>query len=119
MAAPVPVPSVTTPKSPSAEEIQTKLSQAEEFYFNARFEESIVILRRLDLALKEQPGRISEGVKVKLQLALAHIGLNETDEARMRFEELCRLDSAYVLDPSEFAPKILRLFNEARGAARK
>jgi len=76
-------------------------------------------LTPLDLALKQQPGRISEGVNVKLLLAVAHVGLNETNEARMLFAELSHLDPAYVLDSDQFPPKIIALFNEARAASRK
>jgi len=101
---------------PSAE-IQAALSRAQKLYFAAEFQESILVLGPLDLALKDQPGRIPEAVKVKLQLALAHMGLDETDVAQMRFEELCRLDPEYVLDSFQYAPKVISLFTKARDAA--
>src|SRR5688572_19036949 len=101
---------------PSAE-IQAALSRAQKLYFAAEFQESILVLGPLDLALKDQPGRIPEAVKVKLQLALAHMGLDETDVAQMRFEELCRLDPVYVLDSFQYAPKVISLFTKARDAA--
>src|SRR4249919_1644751 len=79
-----------TPISP--ESIQSTLSQAESLYFEARFRESIQLLIPLDQSLQEQPNQVKERVKVKLQLALDHIGLNETPQAKARFSELCGLD---------------------------
>ena len=109
--------SVAAQTQSSSVDIQTELSRAEALYFKAQFKESIVILLPLDVALRDQPGRIPEAVKVKLQLALAHMGLDENDAAQMLFEELCRLDPDYVLDSSEFAPKVLSLFSKSRDAA--
>jgi tetratricopeptide (TPR) repeat protein len=96
------------------QDIQNTLSRAERLYFEARFRESIQLLTPLDLALKTQVNRVRESIKVKLQLGLAHIGLNEMEQARTRFAELCALDPAYDLDPAQFAPKVLTVFSEAR-----
>jgi hypothetical protein len=99
---------------PSPADIQSMLSRSEDLYFEAQFKESIQLLTPLDRALAEQAALIQDRVKVKLQLALAHIGLNETDAAKTRLSELCRLDPEYELDPQQFAPKILTLFSEVR-----
>ena len=96
------------------EEIQAVLSRAEALYYEAEYKETIQLLNPVDVALREQPGRIPESIKVKLQLALAHMGLNDTAAAQTRFEELCRLDSDYELDSQQFAPKVIALFSEVR-----
>jgi hypothetical protein len=106
--------SVSAQTAQSAEEIQAVLSRAEALYYEAEYKETIQLLMPVDVALKDQPGRFPESIKVKLQLALAHMGLNETAEARARFEELCRLDSNYELDSQQFAPKVIELFSEVR-----
>jgi len=49
-----------------------------------------------------------------LFLGLAYVGLKETASARARFVELARLDPTRRLDPEEYAPKVLDLFEEAR-----
>jgi tetratricopeptide (TPR) repeat protein len=98
-----------TPRTP--EEIQATLSRAETLYRQARFKESIQLLTPLDRLLQGRP----DHVRVKLQLALAHVGLNETSAARTFFQELCSLDPDYELDALQFAPKVVTLFNEARG----
>ena len=106
--------SVSAQTAQSAEEIQAVLSRAEALYYEAEYKETIQLLIPVDAALNGQPRRIPESIKVKLQLALAHVGLNETAEAKTRFEELCRLDSDYELDSQQFAPKVIALFSEAR-----
>jgi tetratricopeptide (TPR) repeat protein len=97
----------------SPESVQTTLARSEILYYEARFRESIQLLTPIDKAL-QQTNRVEESVRVKLQLALAYIGLNETSEAKARFAELCNLDPDYELDPQQVAPKVLTLFNEAR-----
>ena len=98
----------------STDSIQNTLSRAEALYYNAEFSEAIQLLAPLDLALAEQPNRAKDSVKVKLQLALAYIGLNEPTAAKVQFEVLCRLDPDYELDSQQFAPKVVSLFNEVR-----
>src|SRR6476660_2969950 len=82
----------------STDSVQNTLSRAEALYYNAEFREAIQLLAPLDLVLAEQPNRAKDSVKVKLQLALAYIGLNEPTAAKVQFEVLCRLDPDYELD---------------------
>jgi tetratricopeptide (TPR) repeat protein len=103
----------------TAQDIQSTLARAEQLYFEARFKEAVQTLTPLDAALKDQPAFVKESIKVKLQLGLAHIGLNQSEQAKKRFAELCALDSKYELDPMEFAPKVLALFSEARADENK
>jgi len=90
------------------------LTRAETLYFDARFKDVLELLNPLDIQLQRQPERIRERVAVKLQLALSHIGLNQTAEAKARFAELDDIDPEYSLDPALYAPKVLTLFQEAR-----
>src|SRR5262249_51613040 len=55
-----------------------------------------------------------EKIKVKLQLALAHIGLSETSAARDRFGEIVDLDPSYSLDPRRYSDKVVSLFDEVK-----
>src|SRR5262245_30471705 len=92
----------------------TLLARAETLYFDARFREALDLLNPLDVQLQRQPNLLRERVAVKLQLALSHIGLNQTAEAKARFAELDEIDPEYSLDPALYAPKVLALFQEAR-----
>jgi TonB family protein len=97
-----------------ADEIADILTRAESLYFEAKFRDAIQVLQRADEMLKPQANRVSDKIAVKLQLALAHIGLNEAAQAKARLRELFTLDAEYRLDAQQFPPKVLALADEAR-----
>jgi len=90
------------------------LARAQTLFYEARFSDSIQILLPLDAELSQQQGRAADKVSIKLLLALGHVGLNQLDQAKSRFQELSGIDPEYSLDPAQFAPKVLTLFNEAK-----
>lgn len=94
------------------------LARAEVAYYEARFSDTIDMLVPLNASLEGQPGRAPELVRTKLQLALAHIGLNQLPQAKILFSELYGLDPQFSLDQAKFAPKVLALFEEAKATAR-
>jgi tetratricopeptide (TPR) repeat protein len=97
-------------------DVSTILARAEAAFLEARFSDTIAMLVPLNRSLEGQPGRLPEFVRTKLQLALAHIGLNQLSEAKMLFAELNELDPQFSLDETKFAPKVVALFNEAKAA---
>ncbi len=100
--------------APLQKETSPTLARAQMLYFAARFRESIDLLLPLDSALRSETNRTQEKINVKLQLALAHIGLTETSQAKTRFAELLALDPDYSLDPQSFSDKVVSLFEEAK-----
>ena len=96
------------------DEIDDALSHAEALYYEAKFNESIQLLLRVDDLLQAKPGRLQEKTNVKLQLALAHIGLNQNTEARSFLRELYALNGDYRLDPQQFSPKVMTLADDAK-----
>jgi tetratricopeptide (TPR) repeat protein len=101
------------------DEIKDALAHAEALYYEAQFKDSIDVLTRIDGALQTKPDRLQDRTRTKLQLALANIGLNETDRAKAYFRELYALDSNYVMNASEFSPKVIALANDARAEQNK
>jgi tetratricopeptide (TPR) repeat protein len=95
---------------------ETTLARAAAAYYEARFSDTIAMLAPLNASLERQPARIPELVRTKLQLALAHIGLNQVAQAKMLFSELYELDPEFSLDETKFAPKVVALFEEAKAA---
>jgi len=93
--------------------VSATLARAERLYYEARFSEAIDLLLPVDAALhsQEEPG---DKIKVKLQLALAYIGLSDESAARDRFTEIVDLDPGYALDPRRYSEKVLGLFNEVK-----
>ena len=96
------------------DDIADSLAHAEALYYEARFNESIQLLARIDDVLRPQTGRLKDKVAVKLQLALAHIGLDQSTKARALLRELYALDADYRLDTLAFSPKVLALASEAK-----
>ena len=96
------------------DEIDDGLAQAEALYYEAQFTGSIKLLLRLDGLLQAQPGRLQEKIKVKLQLALAHIGLNDGPKAKTFLRDLYALDANYPLDAQQFSPKVMALAAQAK-----
>jgi len=96
------------------DEIAPMLAQAETLFFQAKFNESIQLLEKVDLTLRNQPGRLEEKTRTKLQLALAHVGINRNDLAKVDLRELFELKSDYVLDPQIISPKVMALAEEVK-----
>jgi tetratricopeptide (TPR) repeat protein len=100
-------------------DFESTLTRAQALYYEARFKDSVELLLPLDAALRQQPGQVSQNIRVKLQLALGYIGQNQIAQAKSVFQEVCALDAAYSLDSSQFAPKVLALFNDAKTEQKK
>jgi len=95
---------------------EAMLARAATAYYEARFNDTIAMLAPLNSSLEGQPGRVPDLIRTKLQLALAHIGLNQLAQAKTLFSELRELDPQFSLDETKFAPKVLALFEEAKAA---
>src|SRR5262245_3296566 len=96
------------------DEVGDALARAQSLYYEARFSESIPLLSRADELLQTQPERFQEKINVKLQLALAYIGLNDIAKAGSFLRELYTLDPDYSLDAQQFSPKVIGLAAEAK-----
>src|SRR5262245_50494088 len=96
----------------SPNDVNAALSSAERLYYEAQFKEAIDLLLPIDAALASQQEAMQDKIKVKLQLALAYIGLSETSAARDRFGEITDLEPSYALDPQRYSEKVIALFDE-------
>jgi len=96
------------------DEIKDALARAESLYFEARFNDSVQLLARVNDVLKAQPERLPERTNTKLQLALANVGLNNPAAAKSFLMELFALDPDFNLDAQQFSPKIVALANDAK-----
>lgn len=106
--------------APSAsDEIKDALTRAENFYYEARFNESIQVLVRVHQTLRAQTGRVQDRIGANLQLALAHIGLNDPLAAKPYLTEIYSLNPDFTLDRQQFSPKVLALADEAQAEQQK
>jgi TonB family protein len=100
--------------SAPADEVEEALAKAEVLYFEAQFAESIKLLLRVDELLRTRPDRLQERINVKLQLALAHVGLNDPQKAKSFLNELYAIAPDYSLDIQQFSPKVMTLAAQAK-----
>jgi tetratricopeptide (TPR) repeat protein len=98
----------------SSDEVEDALAKAEALYFEAQFAESIKILQGVDEMLRAHPEKRQERISVKLQLALAHIGLNDPQKAKSLLNDLYAIDPDYSLDAQQFSPKVTALAEQAK-----
>src|SRR6476469_6130422 len=94
------------------DDVNSALSQAERLYYDEQFKEAIDLLLPFDVRLNSQPDALQEKIKIKLQIALACIGLSDIPAARSRFGQITDLDPAYSLDPQRYSEKVIALFDE-------
>src|SRR5215467_15387630 len=95
-------------------DINTTVARAETAYYEARFDDATAMLAPLNILLDGQPDRKQEKIRVKLQLALSYIGLNQFAKAKALFSELYDLDPQFSIDRSKFTSKVLNLADEAK-----
>src|SRR5207237_2102123 len=100
--------------APAQDDFKDALAHAEALYYEARFNDSIQLLMRIDDQLGQNSSRRQEKAATKLQLALSHIGLNDIDKAKAFLRELFDVDPDYPLDPQEFSPKVVALAVDAK-----
>ena len=98
------------------DDIKANLDRAEDLYFEAKFNDSIQLLLRVNEELQSKPDRLSDKVNTKLQLALAHIGLNDTEKAKSYLIEMYTLDPNTILDSQKISPKVITLAGDAKTA---
>ncbi|HLQ79277.1 MAG TPA: hypothetical protein VK210_18095, partial [Terriglobia bacterium] len=101
-------------QSAPKDDIKDSLARAEALYYEARFNDSIQLLTQVSDALEGKPGRLPEKVNAKLQLALANIGLNDTEKAKAYLVQMYTLDPNTALDPQQFSPKVIALAGGAK-----
>ena len=103
----------------SQEDVERTLARAQSLYYEAHFKDSIDLLLPVDAMLRQQPARVGLTIGVKLQLALGYIGQNRTEDAKSVFQEVCILDPEYKLDSTQFAPKVLALYDDVKAKQKK
>jgi len=103
-------------RAQAQQDFSAELSRAETLYRGAQFPESLILLTELEKRIGADPRRTDDLVKVKLFMGLAHAALNQKDQAKSKFIEVCRLDSKYRLNPQDHQPAVIALFDEANAS---
>ena len=106
--------SVGSSQTLAQEDVAAALDRAERLYYDAQFEQTITLLSPVEASLQSQSALLDEKVRVKVLLALAYIGLNDTAKAKALFKEVSGLDPNFALSSEKFSPNVLALFDEAK-----
>jgi tetratricopeptide (TPR) repeat protein len=92
------------------------LAKSEALYYDANFKEALGLLVPLDQALRSESGHLQEKGRVKLQLALVYVALEDVGKAKAVFGEMCSLGTECSIDMQKYPPKVITLFEEAKAA---
>jgi len=101
---------------PPQKDFAAELERAKSLYYSADFQEAVDLLIALNSALRTESDRKDELRDATVFLALSYLGLGRQDEARSIFVEVCTLDPGYTLEPDDFSPAVLALFNRAKAS---
>jgi hypothetical protein len=82
------------------------------------FEGAVTTLESVVRRLSSAPERSRELVQAYVNLGVAYVALDQRDAARSRFGEALARDRNLKLSASEYSPKVLAVFEEARQRAR-
>lgn len=94
------------------QDIAADIVQAENFYYQARFDEALTLLSSVDQKLAKETNRAPDQAKVKLLIGLCQLALDEAEQARAHFLEFCVLDPQHSLDEKLFPPKVVSIVKE-------
>jgi hypothetical protein len=83
------------------------------------FEGAATTLESVVRRIASAPERSRDLVQAYVNLGVAYVALEQRDLARARFREALARDRGLKLSASEYSPKVLAVFEEARGEARR
>jgi hypothetical protein len=81
------------------------------------FEGAVATLEQAARELEGRADRVRDLVQAYLYLGVAHVALEQPEQARSSFTKALARDPALRLSPQSFAPKVIDAFEEARRAA--
>lgn len=98
-----------TPATPEPQ-LGTGVQQVE----SGDLEGAVSTLQAVVERLRARSDRSPDLVRAYIYLGIAHVGLNDVDTARARFRDALALDPRRRLSDSDFSPKVVAVFEEAR-----
>lgn len=83
------------------------------------FEPGLLALDAVVRDLEARRGETGDKVQAHLYLGVAYVGLEQETAARRHFKLAADLDPALRLDPGEFSPRVIRVFEAAKKGSNK
>jgi hypothetical protein len=103
-------PGLAVPPATLEPQLGTGVQQVE----SGDLEGAVSTLQAVVERLRARSDRSPELVRAYIYLGIAHVGLNDVDAARARFRDALALDPRRRLNDSDFPPKVVAVFEEAR-----
>jgi Tfp pilus assembly protein PilF len=107
------------PPSSRAQSADPELAQGVRQVREGDFEGAVTTLESVVRRLSSAPERSRDLVQAYVSLGVAYVALDQRDLARSRFGEALARDRNLKLSASEYSPKVLTVFEEARQRARQ
>jgi tetratricopeptide (TPR) repeat protein len=107
---------ICTASAQVKQDVSADLARAQTFYNSSQFQESLILLTELEKRIGTGPEQTNDLLKTKLYMGLAYMGLNQNDQAKSKFVEVCKLDGQYTLNRDMYPAKVISLYNEAKTA---
>ena len=104
------------PPSSRAQSADPELAQGVRQVREGDFEGALTTLESVVRRLSSAPERSRDLVQAYVSLGVAYVALDQRDLARSRFGEALARDRNLKLSASEYSPKVLTVFEEARRA---
>lgn len=108
---------MVTPSPLQGQSSDPELAQGLRQVREGDFEGAVTTLEPVVRRLSGLPPRSRELVQAYLNLGVAYVALDQPETARSRFKEALIRDRKLKLSPSEYSPKVLAIFEEARREA--
>jgi hypothetical protein len=103
--------------SPQPTDAEARLAAGIRELEEGDLEAAVVTLDGAVQRLKGDPARRKDLARAHLHLSVARLGLGQADSARGEMREALAADPQLVLNPKQFAPRVLQLFEEVRKEA--
>jgi tetratricopeptide (TPR) repeat protein len=100
-------------QSVTADSLETMLGRAKTFYYNGEYEYAI---RELENAMRYlEQLKYTDQVEAYKYLAFSYVAFGNRDKAKEQFKKALHLNPDLELDPATVSPKIIKVFEEAKG----
>ena len=109
LAATVAVAQQRKPAEP-APTVEAGVAQVEE----GDFEAAVKTLERVLQSLPDDAAHSQDRAKAYLYMAISYLGMSEEANARARFVDAVKQDKGLALNPRQFSPRVLALFEQAK-----
>ncbi|UCG29646.1 MAG: tetratricopeptide repeat protein [candidate division WOR-3 bacterium] len=100
-------------QSVTEDSLEIMLNKAKDYYYRGEYESAI---RELENALKYlKQLKLADQVEAYKYLAFSYVAFGDRTAAKMQFKKALALDPQMELDAATVSPKIIKVFEEAKG----